>query len=416
MKHAIPAIEGGSPTRSTFLPYAQQWIDKEDIDGVTAALKNDWIIYGPNVEDFENNIKEYTGAGYAVSTSTGTTALHLACLAAGIGEKDRVLTSPISFLATSNSVLYCGGVPVFIDIDERTYNISPERIEEHIENHPEVKCIIPVHFGGLPCEMEEIHRMAKKHDFTVIEDAAHAIGANYIADALEEKPIKVGNPLFSDMICFSFNAVKNMTTGLGGAVCTNSKDYYERLLCFRQHGIDRNTAVKKQEGDWYHDMIELGFNYQLTGFQCALGSAQLKRIDRFIEKRRNLIRRYQMELSSVPEIQLPVDSLKNHAWHLFVIRLKPGKLNVSRKQIFDALRRENIGVNVHFIPIYFNTYYRKLGYRAGLCPEAEKYYETAITLPLFPKMTENDVLDVVNALKKVLAYYGKPHSQTSRVA
>jgi perosamine synthetase len=359
------------------------------------------------VEQFEADLKKYTGAEYVVATSSGTASLHLACMAAGIRKGDQVITTPLTFVATSNSILYCGGKPVFVDIDPGTYNLSCERLEESLERDGSVRAVIPVHFGGLPCDMESIRRIARECGLLVIEDAAHAMGAEYFLHGNTSSTFKVGNPQFSDMVCLSFNAVKNMTTGWGGAVCTNNKDYYEKLIRFRCHGVHRGEPQDFEMRDpWFNDMIELGYNYQLTGFQCALGSSQIRRIDEFIRRRREIAGIYDEEFSRLWEIRTPsTDHSRFHARHLYVIRLRLESLRSSRKGLFEALRKENIGVNVHYPPVYFHSVYRALGYEKGLCPEAEAYYEEAITLPLFPKMTDRDVRDVIRAVKKVLTYY-----------
>lgn len=386
------------PVRNTFLPYGRQWIDEEDIQAVVDTLRGDFLTTGPAVDEFEQAIAQYVGARYAVSFSNGTAALHGACFAAGIGEGDEVITTPMTFAASANCVLYQKGIPVFADIDPTTYNIDPNAIEQAIT--PRTKAIIPVHFTGQPAAMQEIHRIAEQHDLVVIEDAAHALGATYQGK-------RIG--ALSDMTMFSFHPVKHITSGEGGIITTNDEVYYRKLLQFRTHGITKSAEqLVDHHGPWYYEMQFLGFNYRMTDIQAVLGTSQLKKIERFIELRKHYVSLYNEAFRELSEITIPhQDESGESSWHLYIIRLNQNRLNGSRKELFEALLNENIGVNVHYIPVHWMPYYQELGYEKGICPHAETLYEDIITLPLFPAMTEEDVYDVIDAVKKVLKRYGK---------
>lgn len=386
------------PVRNTFLPYGKQWIDEEDIQAVVDTLRGDFLTTGPAVDEFEQAIAKYVGARYAVSFSNGTAALHGACFAAGIGEGDEVITTPMTFAASANCVLYQKGTPVFADIDPTTYNLDPNAIEKAIT--PRTKAIIPVHFTGQPAAMQEIHRIAEQHDLVVIEDAAHALGATYQGK-------RIG--ALSDMTMFSFHPVKHITSGEGGIITTNDEVYYRKLLQFRTHGITKSAEqLVDHHGPWYYEMQFLGFNYRMTDIQAVLGTSQLKKIERFIELRKYYVSLYNEAFRELSEITIPhQDESGESSWHLYIIRLNQNRLNGSRKELFEALLNENIGVNVHYIPVHWMPYYQELGYEKGICPHAETLYEDIITLPLFPAMTEEDVYDVIDAVKKVLKRYGK---------
>lgn len=386
------------PVRESYLPYGRQWIDEEDIEAVVEALKGDFLTTGPYVSRFERAIADYVGAKYAVAFSNGTAALHGACFAAGIGEGDEVITTPMTFAASANCVLYRGGVPVFADIDEKTYNIDPQSVEEKITER--TKAIIPVDFAGQPADLDPILEIAEKHRLIVIEDAAHALGAVY-------KGRKVGS--ISDMTMFSFHPVKLITTGEGGIIVTNNEEYYERLLQFRTHGITRDRSrMAEDHGPWYYEMQFLGYNYRLTDIQAALGLSQLKKIEKFLELRRRYAAMYNDAFKGMDELILPHQpEWAESGWHLYVIRLRPEKLAASRREIFEALQRQNIGVNVHYIPVHYQPYYRKLGYDKGICPKAERVYEEILTLPLFPAMSEQDVRDVIETVKRTVGQYRK---------
>lgn len=309
-----------------------------------------------------------------------------------------MITSPMTFAASANCILYQGGTPIFADINEHTYNIDPKKLESLITD--KTKAIIPVDFTGQPAEYNEILSIARKYNLVVIEDAAHALGSTY-------RNMKVGS--FSDMTMFSFHPVKHITSGEGGVVTTNNKEYYEKLLHFRAHGIIRDTSkMKEYHGPWYHEMQYLGYNYRITDIQAALGLSQLKRLDKFIMARKKYATMYNDAFKNLSSVKIPYQQEATvSSWHLYIIRLQLDKLNGGRKEIFEALQKENIGVNVHYIPVYWHPYYQDLGYQKGLCPNAEKLYEEIITLPLFPAMLESDVQDVIHAVYKVVTYFTK---------
>ncbi|HDX9511376.1 TPA: UDP-4-amino-4,6-dideoxy-N-acetyl-beta-L-altrosamine transaminase [Bacillus cereus] len=396
MVRGILGIHGGKPVRETYLPYGQQQIDEYDIQAVVDVLKGDFLTTGPMVQQFEEAIAKYVGAKYTVSFSNGTAALHAACYAAGITEGDEVITTPMTFVASANCILYQGAKPVFADIDNETYNISPKSIEEKITN--KTKAIIPVHFTGQPVELEAIQKIAKKNNLIIIEDAAHALGATY-------KNKKIGS--IGDMTMFSFHPVKHITTGEGGVITTNNPLFYEKLVQFRTHGIERNPKkLLENHGPWYYEMQFLGYNYRITDIQAALGLSQLSKLDSFIKIRKKYVDIYSKEFSCLSEIIIPKQLPQtSSSWHLYIIRLNTKLLKCNRKEFYEALQRENIGVNVHYIPVHLQPFYQKLGYEKGICPQAENVYEEIITLPLFPKMTEADVWDVIQAVRKVLLFY-----------
>ncbi len=391
-----PAISGGEPIREHFLPYGRQWLDNDDIKVVKEVLEGDYLTTGPAIERFEKEIAEYTGAGYAVAFANGTAALHGACFAAGIKEGDEVITTPITFAASANCVLYQGGTPIFADVNLKTYNIEPQAVEKLVTK--KTKAIIPVDFTGQPVDLDAIKAIAKEYDLITIEDAAHALGARY-------KGKRIGG--LSDMSVFSFHPVKQITTGEGGIVTTNNESYCHKLKQFRIHGITREPdELICYHGPWYYEMQEMGFNYRMTDIQAALGISQLKKLENFIKIRQNYAKAYSNAFRDMEEIICPIqlpDTVSG--WHLYVIRLKPETLTTGRREIFDALQKENIGVQVHYIPVYYHPYYQKLGYSKGLCPNAEKIYEEILTLPLFPAMNMQDLKDVIHAVKKVVSYY-----------
>ena len=371
-----------------FIPYGRQSINEQDIEAVVNVLKSDYLTTGPKIAEFERKVADYTGAKYAVAIANGTAALHAACYAARIGEGDEVITTPITFAASSNCVLYCGGTPVFADINPETYNISPEDIERKIT--PKTKAIIAVHFTGQPCEMEQIHAIAHKYNLTVIEDGAHALGAEY-----QEK--RVGT--LSDMTTFSFHPVKHITTGEGGMILTDNPELYQRLKLFRTHGITREEELlTKNDRPWYYEQLDLGYNYRITDIQCALGVSQMDRLPEFLEKRKQIAKRYNEAFAANEQIQLPYQKEGcDNAWHLYVIRIKNGK----RKEVFEKLRAAGIGVNVHYIPVYQHPYYRTHGYAEVTCPNAEEYYKECISLSMYPDLKEEEQEYVI---KKVLEY------------
>ncbi|UOQ44122.1 UDP-4-amino-4,6-dideoxy-N-acetyl-beta-L-altrosamine transaminase [Halobacillus salinarum] len=395
------ALFGGPAVRSTYIPYGRQWIDDTDIEAVIEVLKSDYLTTGPKIEQFEQAIAHFVGAKFAVAFSSGTAALHAACFAAGINEESQVITSPMTFAASANCVLYMGGTPVFADIDPHTYNISPASVREKLTS--KTKAIIPVDFTGQPAAYKEIREIAKENNLVVIEDAAHAIGAKY-------KGAPVGS--FNDMTMFSFHPVKHITTGEGGMITTNNESYYQKLVQFRSHGITRDSAkLSIKDEPYYYEMQHLGFNYRLTDLQAALGLSQLQKLDHFIKKRKHIVSLYNESFKDHPALIPPFQAKEaESSWHLYIIRLNLNRLTTSRKEIVAALHGENIGVNVHYIPVHQHPYYQNKGFRTGECPEAEKLYQEIISLPLFPKMTEQDAQDVIHAVKKVLAYYASAHS------
>ena len=391
-------ILGGEPVRENLLPYGKQWLDHKDIKAVVDVLKGDYLTTGPTIELFEKEIADYVGAKYAVAFANGTAALHGACFSAGIEEGDEVITSPLTFAASANCVLYQGGTPIFADINSETYNIDPQAIRKLITEKS--KAIIPVDFTGQPVDIDAIKKIAKAHNLIVIEDAAHALGAIY-------KGKRVGS--LCDITTFSFHPVKHITTGEGGMAVTNNEAYYHKLKKFRNHGITRNPGeLIKDSGPWHYEMHKLGYNYRITDVQAALGVSQLGKLESFIKKRKEYAEIYNFAFERMEEVMCPPQSPDGQSsWHLYIIRLKLDKLTVGRKEIFEAILKENIGVNVHYIPVYYHPYYQELGYSKGLCPNAEKIYEEILTLPLFPVMSMKDIEDVIHAVKKVIDYYKK---------
>jgi perosamine synthetase len=390
------AIKGGKPVRSSILPYGHQWIEEEDIASVVEVLNSDWITQGPKVEEFERNVAAYCGVRYAVAVSSGTAALHAAYSVAGISKGDEAITTPITFAATANAVVYCGGKPVFADMREDTLNIDVAEIKKRLS--PRTKAILPVDFAGHPADLDEIKAIAKERKLIVIEDACHALGAEY-------KGKRIGS--LSDMTILSFHPVKHITTGEGGMILTDDRELYDRLRIFRHHGIVKEDLGK---GPWYYEIQDPGHNFRITDFQCALGIGQMKKLNRFVERRREIASRYNEAFADMKEIVTPMESADvKAAYHIYVIQLRTELLKVGRKEIFEALRAENIGVNVHYMPLHLHPFYqREFGYRKGDYPKAERYYGRTITLPIFPKMSDEDVEDVIKAVKKVIKSYRKP--------
>lgn len=371
------------------IPYGRQTIEEDDIQAVIDVLRSDYLTTGPKIAEFEKMVADYVGAKYAVAISNGTSALHAACYAAGIGAGDEVITTPLTFAASANCVLYCGGTPVFADVDERTYNIDPEDIRKKITD--KTKAIIAVHLAGQPCEMDEIHKIAKEHGLIVIEDGAHALGSEY-------KGRKVGT--LSDMTTFSFHPVKPITTGEGGMIVTDNEEFYRKMILFRSHGITRDESLMtRNEGPWYYQQLELGYNYRITDIQCALGCSQMKKLDRFLARRRELAMRYDEAFADCPAIVTPYQLPDtNSGWHLYIIQVK----NCGRREVFECLRKEGIGVNVHYIPVYMHPYYQEHGYSGVHCPRAEEIYTHMLSLPLFPGLTEAQQDEVVRKVKNAV--------------
>lgn len=382
-------------SKNQFIPYGHQWVDNDDIRAMIDVLEGDWITQGPKVDEFESKVAAYCGAKYGVAVSNGTAALHAACAVAGISAGDEVITTPISFLATANAIVYCGGNPIFADISENTLNIDPDEIRKRLSD--KTRAIIPVDFAGHPANLDEIMSVAHENKLVIIEDAAHALGAEY-------QGRKIGG--ISDMTTLSFHPVKHITTGEGGMILTNSEDYYEKLRVFRHHGINRDNL---DEGAWYYEMHNIGYNLRLTDFQCALGLSQISKLDGYVRRRREIAEQYNEAFAQVPVIVTPLE--QGHvkaAYHIYVIQLQLDDLRASRREVFDALREERIGVNVHYIPIHLQPYYqRTFGCKRGDYPKAERYYERAITLPIFPKMSDDDVNYVINTIIKLIDRYTK---------
>jgi perosamine synthetase len=389
------ASEGGTPVRETYLPYGHQCIDEDDIAAVVEVLRSDWVTTGPRVDEFEARLAEYVGSEYAVVVSSGTAALHAAVFAAGIGPGDEVITSPMTFAASANCVLYERGTPVFADVQGDTLNIDPAEIERAFT--PQTRAVVVVDYAGQPCDLDEIREIARQHQAVVIEDASHALGAEY-------RGRRVGS--LSNMTVLSFHPVKLITTGEGGAVTTDDPELARRLRIFRNHGITTEARERQEAGAWFYEMEALGYNYRLTDVQCALGMSQLCRLDSFLDRRREIAQRYSVAFGELAEVNpLMVGGDRSSAWHIYVIQLDLDKLRVGRAEVFAALRAENIGVNVHYIPVYWHPYYAQLGYRRGQCPVAETAYEQLVTLPLYPGMTDQDVQDVITAVSKVADAY-----------
>lgn len=393
------AVDGGKPIRTTFLNYSRQYIEQGDIDAVSEVLRSDFLTCGPKITEMENKLCQVTGAKYAVAVSNGTAALHIACLAAGISDGDEVIVSPITFAASANCILYCGGKPVFADIDEDSWNISPKSTVQKITSR--TKAIIAVDYTGQAVALNELSDICKKHGLLLIEDAAHSIGTRYDGRM-------VGS--IADMTTFSFHPVKTVTAGEGGAVMINDFCLYEKAVQYRTHGITKNVdkLLHIDNGNWYYEQQMLGYNYRISDIQAALLCSQLNKLSEFSKRRKELVALYDKAFEPDKKIILPKEIAQSDTTrHIYVIRLNTELLNADRKKIFEALLAENIGVNVHYIPVYRLPYYENLGYQKGLCPNAEKFYDECITLPLYYSMTNNDAQDVVNAVKKVLNYYKK---------
>ena len=390
------AIHGGAPVRATFLPYGRQSVDEADITAVVEVLRSDWLTTGPKVSEFEEAFAARVGAADAVSFSSGTAALHAAAFAAGLKSGEEAITTPMTFAATANCVLYQGATPVFADVRRDTLNLDPEQIEKRISS--QTKAILPVDYAGHPAELGPILEIAGRHGLIVIEDACHALGAEYGGR-------RVGS--IADMTVFSFHPVKHITTGEGGMVATNNPRLAETLRRFRNHGISSDARQRQSTGQWHYEMVLLGFNYRLPDIVCALGIQQLKRLDANLARRREIAARYSAAFRKTSGVIPPaVRPEVNPAWHLYAIRLDLEKLTADRAQIFRALRAENIGVNVHYIPVHLHPYYReRFGYKGGEFPVAEDGYARLISLPMFHGMNDRDVEDVIRAVRKVVGHY-----------
>lgn len=389
------------PGNSAVIPYGRQSISEQDIQAVVEVLRSEWLTQGPCTDAFERAVAECCGASYAVAVNSATSALHLSCLAAGLGPGDLLWTSPNTFVASANCALYCGAGVDFVDIDPRSYNLSLEQLASKLESAQRLgtlpKVLIPVHFAGQSCRMHGIAELAERYGFTVIEDASHAIGARY-------RGTRIGACECSAMTVFSFHPVKVITAGEGGMVLTNDRSLYEKLVRLRSHGITRDPSLMDcaSDGPWYYQQIELGFNYRMTELQGALGLSQLQRLDRFVERRQALARRYDQALRDLPLVLPWQDPDAYSACHLYVVRLKLQELKRSKREIFEDLRGGGILVNLHYIPVHTQPYYRRLGFRPGDYPEAERYYLEAMTLPLHFDLAEEQQDRVIAAVRGAL--------------
>ncbi len=393
-----PAICGGEPVRDAKIFYGHQYIDDADIQAVVEVLKSDTITCGPKITELEEKLCRITGAKYAVVCSNGTAALHMACMAAGVSEGDEVITTPITFAASANCALYCGAKPVFADINEETYNIDPEMVGKLINSR--TKAVVAVDYTGQSAQLDELLDHCRENNLVLIEDGAHVIGTRYKGKC---------NGSIADMTTLSFHPVKTVTSGEGGAVLTNSEEYYEKLLLYRTHGITKDVAKMENEpdGPWYYEQTTLGMNYRMTDIQAALLISQLDKLPLFIKRRKEIVRTYNEAFSKLPQIIVQKEIPESDTTrHLYILRLNLSKLTIDRRQFFEALAAENICCNVHYIPTYYFPYYQRLGYEKGLCPKAEKLYEEIISLPLYYAMTDKDVQDVICAVTKIANYYG----------
>ncbi len=370
------------------IPYGKQTIEQDDIQAVVDVIQSDFLTTGPKIAEFEQTVADYVGAKYAVAISNGTSALHAACFATGIGPGDEVITTPLTFAASANCVLYCGGTPVFADVDPKTYNIDPEDIRRKITDR--TKAIIAVHLAGQPCDMDAIHSIAREHGLIVIEDGAHALGSVY-------KGKKVGS--MSDMTTFSFHPVKPITTGEGGMIVTDNEDFYKKMILFRSHGITRDDSMMtRNDGPWFYQQFDLGYNYRITDIQCALGCSQMKKLDRFLARRKEIVARYNEAFADCDNIITPYQlSDTESGWHLYIVQVK----NCDRRQVFENMREKGIGVNVHYIPVYMHPYYQEHGYENVHCANAEEIYSHIISLPLYPGLTFEQQDYVIDTLKSL---------------
>ena len=391
------ALYGGTPVRTSLLPYGRQTIDAADVAAVVEALAADLVTTGPRVDAFERAVAARVGARHAVAVSSGTAALHAAVFAAGIGPGDEVIVPPLTFAATANAVCYVGGTPVFADVRPDTLTIDPAAVSANVT--PRTRAIIGVDYAGHACDFDALRTIADRAGARLLDDAAHAIGGTYRGRA-------VGS--LADLTSLSFHPVKQVTSAEGGMVLTDDEAAAQRLRRFRNHGITLDHADRAARGDWQYDIVELGFNYRLTDVQCALGLSQLGKLDAFLARREAIALRYRTAFAGVTGVRTQVIAPDvRHAWHLFPVLLEPAALSADRGTVFRALRAEGIGVNVHYVPVYWHPYYRDRGYARGLCPVAEDAYERLLTLPLFPAMQDRDVDDVIGAVRKVLDHFAR---------
>ena len=379
------------------IPYGKQSVDQEDIKSVAKVLKSDFLTTGPKIQEFEKKFSKYVGSKYAVAVSSGTAALHLACLASGLKEKDELITSPLTFAASANCALYCGAKPIFVDINNQGV-IDENKIEQKVTK--KTKIIIPIHYSGLPCNLAYIKKIAQKDKLIIIEDASHALGARY-------KNSKIGDVQYSNMAVFSLHPIKHITTGEGGVITTNTKKFYEKLIMLRNHGITKDNSKFKLKSSkfaepWYYEMQELGFNYRLTDLQCALGISQLKKIGKFIKCRREIAKKYNQVFNNLKHIEIIKENKDQfNAYHLYPIRVENEKI---RLKLFKFLQKNGVLCQVHYIPVYWHPFYKKLGYQKGLCPIAENFYQREISLPIYPSLK---IKSADYVIKKILKFFGK---------
>ncbi len=383
---------------TAMIPYGRQDISDADIQAVVDVLRSDYLTQGPAVPAFEKSIADYCGAQHAVAANSATSALHIACLALSVGPNDKVWTTPITFVASANCALYCGAQIDFVDIDSRTYNMSVERLAEKLVHAEKIgnlpKVVIPVHLCGQPCDMAGIHALSQQYGFKIIEDASHAIGGKYRGEP-------IGNCRYSDITVFSFHPVKIITTGEGGMAMTNDAQLAKHMQLLRSHGITRDVSemTHAPEGPWYYQQLDLGYNYRMTDLQAALGLSQMRRLDEFVTRRHAIAKLYDQLLADMPVITPWQHADSYSGLHLYVIRLKLGDIGGTHRQVFEALRAAGIGVNMHYIPVYRQPYYEGLGFKAGHCLEAEHYYAEAISLPMYPGLTEAQQDKVIEAIR-----------------
>src|SRR6266487_1578176 len=391
------AVEGGRPVRAALLSYGHQMIADDDVQAVTETLRSAWLTTGPKVEEFEKAFAASVGVAHAVAVTNGTAALHASMAALHIGPNDEVIVPALAFVACANCVVFQGGRPVFADVDPSTLLLDPAQVEAKITSR--TKAIVAVDYTGLPCDYDALRSIADRARIAVVADACHALGGSY-------KGRLAGS--LGDLNVFSMHPVKHITTGEGGMITTDNPAFAQHLRVFRNHGIASDHRQRELAGSWYYEMEELGYNYRLTDIQCALGLSQLKKLTHWIDRRRQIAGMYASAFSSLQEIELPaLPPERDHAWHLFVIRLQLQRLRVSRAEVFRALRAENIGVNLHYIPVPWHPFYQRLGYAKGQWPVAEAAYERIISLPMWPGMTDDDVQDTIAAVRKVIAAYRK---------
>jgi len=381
-----------------YIPYGRHWISDDDIESVVDVLESDWLTQGPKIEEFEKEISAYCGSNYAVVFNSGTSALHAAFSVLRLNKDDEFITTPNTFVATANAGLHTGIKPIFVDIEEDTGNLNTSKVEERITER--TRLIVPVHYSGHPVDMGKIYEIAERKNLYVIEDACHALGAKY-------KGYKTGGCNYSDMTVFSFHPVKHITTGEGGAVLTNNKDFYKKLLMSRSHGIEKRSFINKPDGDWYYEMQSLGYNYRMTDIQAALGISQLRKSDKFIDRRKEIARLYDSEFRDNPWFDIPpVRSYASSSYHLYPIRFKDEFIQ-RKKEIFSRLKERGFGVQVHYIPVYWHPFYKNMGYKKGICPIAEDFYFKELSLPIYPAMNGEEQRYVIEGINTVMSGYAE---------